>query len=108
MTTKEQKTKIKDAAKDLNLTANDIVDIVKEKTGAEKKPAASITESEMNLVLEHITQNNQVKSFDAYFAAIEKKAPVKEEKTAEKPVKAEKEEKAEKAEKKQEKKPSKN
>ena len=106
MTTKEQKTKIKDAAKDLNLTANDIVDIVKEKTGAEKKPAASITESEMNLVLEHITQNNQVKSFDAYFAATEKKAPVKEEKTAEKPVKAEKEEKAEKAEKKQEKKPS--
>ena len=77
MTTKEQKTKIKDAAKDLNLTANDIVDIVKEKTGAEKKPAASITESEMNLVLEHITQNNQVKSFDAYFAATEKKAPVK-------------------------------
>ena len=103
MTTKEQKTKIKDAAKDLNLTANDIVDIVKEKTGAEKKPAASITESEMNLVLEHITQNNQVKSFDAYFAATEKKAPVKEEKTAEKPVKAEKEEKAEK---KQEKKPA--
>ncbi|MGN0588557.1 MAG: translation initiation factor IF-2 N-terminal domain-containing protein, partial [Ruminiclostridium sp.] len=103
MTTKEQKTKIKDAAKDLNLTANDIVDIVKEKTGAEKKPAASITESEMNLVLEHITQNNQVKSFDAYFAATEKKAPAKEEKTAEKPVKAEKEEKAEK---KQEKKPS--
>ena len=103
MTTKEQKTKIKDAAKDLNLTANDIVDIVKEKTGAEKKPAASITETEMNLVLEHITQNNQVKSFDAYFAATEKKAPVKEEKTAEKPVKAEKEEKAEK---KQEKKPA--
>ena len=103
MTTKEQKTKIKDAAKDLNLTANDIVDIVKEKTGAEKKPAASITESEMNLVLEHITQNNQVKSFDAYFAATEKKAPVKEEKTAEKPVKAEKEEKAEK---KQEKRPA--
>ena len=91
MTTKEQKTKIKDAAKDLNLTANDIVDIVKEKTGTEKKPAASITESEMNLVLEHITQNNQVKSFDAYFAATEKKAaPVKEEKPAEKPAKPEK------------------
>ena len=107
MTTKEQKTKIKDAAKDLNLTANDIVDIVKEKTGAEKKPAASITETEMNLVLEHITQTNQVKSFDAYFAATEKKAPVKEEKPAEKPVKAEKTEKAEKpAEKKAEKKPT--
>ena len=104
MTTKEQKTKIKDAAKDLNLTANDIVDIVKDKTGVEKKPAASITEAEMNIVLEHITQNNQVKSFDAYFAATEKKAPEKEEKPAEKPVKAEKAEKP--AEKKQEKKPA--
>ncbi len=84
MTPKEQKTKIKDAAKDLNLTANDIIEIVKEKTGAEKKPAASVTESELNIVLEYITQKNQVKSFDAYFAATEKKAEKPVEKKAEK------------------------
>ncbi len=110
MTPKEQKCKIKDAAKDLNLTANDIIEIVKEHTGAEKKPAASLTESEMNIVLEHISQKNQVKSFDAYFAAGEKKKEEKPVKQEEKPaeVKAEKPEKAEKAEKpaKQEEKPA--
>lgn len=95
MTPKEQKCKIKDAAKDLNLTANDIIEIVKAHTGAEKKPAASLTESEMNIVLEHISQKNQVKSFDAYFAAGEKKKEEKPVKQEEKPaeVKAEKPEK---------------
>ena len=43
MATKEQKCKIKDAAKDLGLTPNDIIAIVKERTGAEKKPAAKST-----------------------------------------------------------------
>ena len=73
MATKEQKCKIKDAAKDLELTANDIIALVKEYTGAEKKPAASITASEMNIVLEHFSQKNQVESFDAYFATAEDK-----------------------------------
>lgn len=85
MATKEQKCKIKDAAKDLDLTPNDIIAIVKEHTGAEKKPSASITTSEMNIVLEHISQQNQVASFDEYFATAsqkkkteEKAAPAKE------------------------------
>ncbi len=85
MATKEQKCKIKDAAKDLDLTPNDIIAIVKERTGAEKKPAASITAAEMNIVLEYVSQKNQVASFDAYFATAslkkkteEKAAPVKE------------------------------
>ena len=46
MATKEQKCKIKDAAKDLDLTPNDIIAIVKERTGAEKKPAALILRPE--------------------------------------------------------------
>ena len=105
MTPKEQKCKIKDAAKDLNLTANDIIEIVKAHTGTEKKPAASLTESEMNIVLEHISQKNQVKSFDAYFAAGEKKKEEKPVKQEEKPaeVKAEKPAKTEKPVKQEEK-----
>ena len=90
MATKEQKCKIKDAAKDLGLTPNDIIAIVKERTGSEKKPAASITTAEMNIVLEHISQGNQVASFDAYFATAsqnkkeepKKAAPAKEAKPA--------------------------
>ena len=92
MATKEQKCKIKDAANDLGLTPNDIIAIVKERTGAEKKPAASITSAEMNIVLEHISQSRQVTSFDEYFATAAKKpkaaakpAPVKE-KTEPKPA----------------------
>ena len=91
MTQKEQKCKIKDAAKDLNLSANEIVEMVKTLTGAEKKPAGSITEGEMNLILEQLSQKNQVKSFDAFFAASEKKTAEKAAlKAEEKPVKEEK------------------
>ena len=90
MTQKEQKCKIKDAAKDLNLSANEIVEMVKTLTGAEKKPAGSITEGEMNLILEQLSQKNQVKSFDAFFAASEKKTAEKTAlKAEEKPVKQE-------------------
>ena len=74
MTQKENKYKVKDAAKDLNMSAGDIVDMVKELAGTERKPAGSLTESELNLVLEKVSQSNQVKDFEAYFAATEKKS----------------------------------
>ena len=95
MAVKEQKCKIKDAAKDLGLAANDIVAILKERTGEEKKPAASITMSEMNIVLEHISQANQVNSFEAYFATAAEKSEKKpaEKPAAEKPAEAKKTEK---------------
>ena len=83
MATKELKCKIKDAAKDLELTPNDIIAIVKERTGAEKKSGQSLTVAEMNVVLEHITQANQVDNFEAYFAARDSKpAPKKEQEKA--------------------------
>ncbi|HBI52421.1 MAG TPA: translation initiation factor IF-2 [Ruminococcaceae bacterium] len=94
MATKELKCKIKDAAKDLELTPNDIIAIVKERTGAEKKSGQSLTVAEMNVVLEHITQENQVDNFEAYFAARDSKpAPEKEPekaKPAQKPAAEEK------------------
>ncbi len=90
---KENKYKVKDAAKDLNLTANEIVDMVKELAGTERKPAGSLTESELNLILEKVSQQNQVASFDGYFAATEKKA---EEPETEAKPKAESKPKAEK------------
>ncbi|MBR1831689.1 MAG: translation initiation factor IF-2 [Ruminiclostridium sp.] len=83
MATKELKCKIKDAAKDLELTPNDIIAIVKERTGAEKKSGQSLTVAEMNVVLEHITQANQVENFEAYLAARDSKpAPKKEQEKA--------------------------
>lgn len=88
MTQKEQKCRIKDAAADLNLSAAEVVDLVKTLTGAEKKPAGSLTEGEMNLLLEYTSQKHEVKNFDAYFAEGEKKRAEKpkEEAREEKPA----------------------
>ncbi len=94
MTQKENKYKVKEAAKDLNITAGEIVDMVKELSGTERKAAGSLTESELNLVLEKVSQSNQVSSFDAYFAATEKQT-VKEEPKAEKKTEKKAEKKAE-------------
>ncbi len=87
---KENKYKVKEVSKDLGLTANEIVDMVKDLTGNERKPAGSMTESELNLVLEKVSQGNQVKDFEAYFAATEKKAAPKAEPKTEAAPKAEK------------------
>lgn len=67
-TTKQTKLKINDVAKDLGITGQVLADLLKEKLDVTKKPAASMTPEEMNFVLEHFSQNNQVDSFDEYFA----------------------------------------
>lgn len=90
----EQKYKVKDLAKDLGVGANDITDIVEEYFGTQKKAQASLNEEEVSVVMEKLTQKNQVKGFDEYFATAgkpkeekkpekkkaEKKADIKEEK----------------------------
>ena len=93
-TTKSTKLKINDVAKELNTTGQELADFVNEKLGTAKKPTASLTEDEMNYVLEAFSQNNQVASFDDYFATKNqpKEEPKAEEKPAEKkPAKAKKE-----------------
>ena len=93
-TTKSTKLKINDVAKELNTTGQELADFVNEKLGTSKKPTASLTEDEMNYVLEAFSQNNQVASFDEYFATKNqpKEEPKAEEKPAEKkPAKAKKE-----------------
>lgn len=94
-TTKQTKLKINDVAKDLGITGQALSDFLKEKLDVAKKPAASLTPEEMNFVLEHFSQNNQVDTFEEYFAMrnlprTEKKA---EKKTVKKPA-AKNEEKA--------------
>lgn len=61
------KCKLNDLAKDLKLTANDIINCLSAKYGA-KKSSSMLTPEEINYVLEYLTQKNQVESFDAYFA----------------------------------------
>ncbi|MGN0675076.1 MAG: translation initiation factor IF-2 [Oscillospiraceae bacterium] len=74
-TPKQTKLKINDVAKDLNVTGQELADFLKEKLDVTKKPTASLTEDEMNYVLEAFSQKNQVKSFEEYFATRNQPAP---------------------------------
>lgn len=100
---KTTKYKLSDMAKDLKVTNNDLIECLGKLGGEPKKTQSVLNPEEISYVLEYYTQNNQVDSFDAFYANNVK--PAKEEKKADKkPVKAEKKEK--KAEKKPEPKPA--
>ena len=60
--------KISDLAKDFNMKSKDLVAIVTEATGTEKKSSAVLNEAEIGMVFSYITATNSVKSFDDYFA----------------------------------------
>ena len=62
------KYKISELAKDFGLTSKDIIKIVAEKTGAEKKSGAALDEKEISLVFDTLTKQNEVKNFADYFA----------------------------------------
>ncbi len=69
MSTKQTQTKSKlsEVAKDLKITNQELADVISEKLGTVKKPSASITQDELNYILEYFSQNNQVDSLNAYF-----------------------------------------
>lgn len=67
----QKKIKVLDLAKDLNLDNNKIIDVIAKygNSTVRKKPSSAVSEEEINIVLEHLTQNNQVVSFDSYLAS---------------------------------------
>ena len=62
------KYKISDLAKDFNMKSKDLLTVINEVTGSEKKSGATLNEEEIGLVFLSLTKNAQVKSFDEYFA----------------------------------------
>jgi translation initiation factor IF-2 len=62
-----KKTKLAEAAKDLKLDNQELIDLLEKQDGVKRKNTTSLTEDEMNYILEYYSQNNQVESFDAYF-----------------------------------------
>ena len=70
MSTKQSQTKnkISDIAKDLKISGQELAEFVTEKFGAAKKPSASVNQEELNIILEYYSQNNQVDSFEPYYA----------------------------------------
>ncbi len=62
------KYKISDLAKDFNMKSKDLIAIITEITGNEKKSGAALNEAEIGLVFEKLTAQNSVKNFKEYFA----------------------------------------
>ncbi len=85
----QSKQKLSDVAKDLGISNQELIDFVENKFGEVKKAAASLTADQLNIILENYTQNNQVESFDGYFAKRNEPKPVKKEepKAEKKPAK---------------------
>ncbi len=62
------KYKLSDLAKDFGMKSKELIDIVTALTGEEKKSGATLGENEIAAVFNKLTLDNQVKSFDTYFA----------------------------------------
>lgn len=62
------KYKLSDLAKDFNMTSKALSAIVLELTGEEKKSGATLNETEIEMVFNKLSLDNEVKSFDGYFA----------------------------------------
>lgn len=64
-----KKIKLSEFASDLNVPVQELIAFFAEKGDNKKKSVSSLTNDEMNLLLEHYTIKNQVSSFDEYFAS---------------------------------------
>ncbi len=70
-----KKIKLSDAANDLNIQTQELVDFFAEKGDTKKKAGSTLSEDEMNVVLEHYTKSNEVASFDEYYASANEPKP---------------------------------
>ncbi|MGN0614552.1 MAG: translation initiation factor IF-2 [Porcipelethomonas sp.] len=62
-----KKTKLAEAAKDLKLDNQELIDLLEKYDTVKRKNTTVLSEAEMNYILEYYSQNNQVDSFNAYF-----------------------------------------
>lgn len=79
-----KKIKISDAAKDFNVSVQDIVDFFSAKDNKKRNASSSLNEAEMNLLLEHYTKKHEVKNFDSYYQSRNDEKPSKKDDRQEK------------------------
>lgn len=68
------KYRVHDVAKDLGLQNKDVMDILEKYTGDPKKHMTALTEAELNIVFDAVTQQNALPNLDAYYAQREERA----------------------------------
>ena len=85
-----KKIKLIDAARDMNVSSQELIEFFAKK-GDNKKAGSTLTEDEMDILLEHYTKINEVKSFDEYFASKNDPRPEKHEEKKHMPIQEKKE-----------------
>ena len=65
------KYKVKEVATDLSVTTKDIIAVLKDYCGVDKKAMTALTEEELNVVFDYFTQKNSMENFNDYFAVRE-------------------------------------
>ena len=94
-----EKYKIHELAKDFGMNSKAIIEILAKLDDEPRKHTTVLDDRQLDYIFETVTQNNQVESFDAYFAATAPKAEEKKEEAPaqvkEEPVKKEAPEKKE-------------
>lgn len=94
-----KKIKLAEAAKDLKIENQELIDFLEKYDGTKRKNTTALSDEEMNYVLEHYSQSNQVESFDSYFESKNKPTEPEEEKPVKKETPKKAAPKAKKAEK---------
>ena len=101
------KYRVHEVAKDFGLNSKKILSILDTHMPAERTHMAALEDRELDLIFETVTQENSVASFDAYFAAGEKKKAEEAAKKEEAKAEPQEEKASAKAEAKADKKPAK-
>ena len=66
------KYRVHEVAKDFDVSSKDVITLLSEFVSEPKKSQTVLEENELNIIFDYMTQNNQVESFDNYFAQGEK------------------------------------
>ena len=62
------KYKVKEVAADLDVATKDVITVLKDKCGVDKKAMTALSEDELNFIFDYYTQLNAVADLSAYFA----------------------------------------
>ena len=65
------KYKVKEVATDLDVATKEVIAVLKEKLGVDKKAMTALSEDELNFIFDYFTQKNALSDLSAYFAVRE-------------------------------------
>ena len=76
------KYKVKEVAADLDVTTKEVIAVLREQLGVDKKAMTALNEEELNFIFDYFTQKNAVDDLSAYFAVRDNAIKKQEEEAA--------------------------